>query len=537
MPDLEAKPIIAENGAAKTRGGAGIDIHRVSAEFAALVPLEFARERLVISQGVDSDGRETLVVSGREEDDLVVHNIAARLGRPVVAVRGDAEAIAAALDEMAQARAGASSSARSSASEIDAGDGLDERDLAALLAADERDLLQTAGRAPVVRLVNGLLFEALSRRASDVHAQPEGDGLVVRFRIDGALVEARRLPQRLLLPLVSRVKVMGQMDIAERRLPQDGRAAVTIAGKEVDLRISTLPTARGERLVIRLLDKRSVELFELERLGMPAATRKRFESACVRPYGMVLVTGPTGSGKTTTLYSVLCRLDTIERNVMTLEDPIEYELPGISQSQVNPRKGVTFATGLRHILRQDPDVIMVGEIRDAETARIAVQSALTGHLVFSTLHTNNAASAVTRLVDLGVEPYLVNASLSAVLAQRLVRMACRSCLGRAVDDAEGCAACGGAGFRGRTGLFELLVMDQRLRDLVAQGATASALHNAARAGGMQTLREAGLAAVTSGLTTRSEVDRATLVDEFDEDEPDNADSHEREASGAARGEG
>ncbi|MBL0922078.1 MAG: type II/IV secretion system protein, partial [Phycisphaerales bacterium] len=350
--------------------------------------------------------------------------------------------------------------------------------------------------------------------SSDSAANPVADAsVVVRYRVDGALIEAHRLPRRLLDPIVGRVKVMAQMDIAERRLPQDGRAAVTIGGQEIDLRVSSLPTAQGERLVIRLLDKRRTELFDLERLGMPPEARRRFAALCERPHGMILVTGPTGSGKTTTLYSALLRLNRSELNIMTLEDPIEYELPGISQSQINPRKGVTFGSGLRHVLRQDPDVIMVGEIRDAETAKIAVQSALTGHLVFSTLHTNSAASAVTRLVDLGVEPYLINAALTATLAQRLVRTLCADCRG------AGCAECSGKGFRGRLGLYELLVMDARLRELVAGGASASALHEAAVRAGMQTLREGGLAAVANGLTTRSEVDRVTLADEALDEDP------------------
>lgn len=489
-----------------------------SDEFVRLVPIEFARDRLLISQGVDPAGVETILVSGRPGDDVAAHNVGVRLGRPVALQRAAAEAIAAALEALAAA-AGQETQAEQGASGPPEGAGSLDRDLADALAADERDLLQTAGRAPVVKLVNSLLFEALQGGASDVHVQPFTDRVVIRCRVDGALRDARVLPRKLLLPIVSRVKVMGQMDIAERRLPQDGRAAVTIGEQEVDLRISTIPTAAGERVVIRLLDKRRTELFELERLGMPAAIRGRFEAVCARPHGMVLVTGPTGAGKTTTLYSALKLLNTAELNVMTLEDPIEYELPGVSQSQVNARKGVTFATGLRHILRQDPDVVMVGEIRDGETARIAVQAALTGHLVFSTLHTNSAASAVTRLVDLGVEPYLVNASLSAVLAQRLVRTLCPACRDAARSGADSagaaCPSCAGSGFRGRIGLFELLVMDQRLTDLVAGGATVSAIHAAARAAGMQSLREAGLAAVAAGLTTRGEVDRATLVDEVD----------------------
>ncbi len=560
------QPSPSATGAADAAGDPDFLLGPPSAEFLRDVPIEFARDHLALSEGVAPGGRERVAMTGRDGDDLVAHNLAARLGREVSVRIVDAEPLARAIDALArERREDVDTRLRSSQAppEPAPGQGLDATDIAAALAAEERDLLRTTGRAPVVKLVHGLLFEALGRRASDIHIQPTpgiptpggarlgdssggrpengatstlsigaarashgtgvgsgseaggasgGGGVVIRYRIDGALVEAHRLPRRLLDPIVGRVKVMAQMDIAERRLPQDGRAAVTIGGQEIDLRVSSLPTALGERLVIRLLDKRRTELFDLERLGMPAGVRRRFEALCERPHGMILVTGPTGSGKTTTLYSALLRLNRSELNILTLEDPIEYELPGISQSQINPRKGVTFGTGLRHVLRQDPDVIMVGEIRDAETARIAVQSALTGHLVFSTLHTNSAASAVTRLVDLGVEPYLINAALTATLAQRLVRTLCEGCRG------AGCERCAGGGFRGRLGLYELLVMDPRLRELVAAGASASDLHDAAVRAGMQTLREGGLAAVAAGLTTRSEVDRVTLVDEaFDED--------------------
>lgn len=519
-------PSLSADSSAALPAPGRIEPSLVSGDFVRMVPLEFARDRLVISQGVDEHGAETIAVSGRAEDPVVLHNIGVRLGRPCSPVRMDAESIAATIDELAASIAAGSMGPESRDSADSSGEAaIDESDIRAALEAGERDLLSTAGRAPVVRLINGLLFEALQRRASDVHIQPTHDAMVVRFRIDGALVEARSLPRRLLDPMVSRVKVMARMDIAERRLPQDGRAGVTLGGQEVDLRIASIPTALGERLVIRLLDKRRAELFEFERLGMPAEVRDRFARVCDRPNGIVLVTGPTGSGKTTTLYAALKRLDSCQLNIMTLEDPIEYELPGVSQSQVSPdsgraarggnRKGVTFESGLRHILRQDPDVIMVGEIRDAETARIAIQAALTGHLVFSTLHTNSAAGAVVRLVDLGVEPYLLNASLAGVLAQRLVRTLCITCGGAGTLDCSACAACLGTRFRGRIGLFELLVMDDSIRALVSAGATTQALQTAARRGGMRTLREVGADAVAARRTVQDEVDRVVLAEEIE----------------------
>ncbi len=492
-----------------------IDCELVSDVFVERVPIEYAREHLVISQGADAEGNERLIFANESSVALVAHNIQARIRRPVVALLGDPDSIALALDEIAQ-RQSVQPSANTDMIGLDGEDtedGFDDAAIAALLKAEDRDLLQISGRAPVVKLINGLLFHALAEGASDVHIQPLEETLVIRRRVDGELEDIRTLPKRLLDPIVSRIKVMANMDIAERRLPQDGRAVVAIGPSEVDLRISSLPTAHGERVVIRLLDKRQNDFFRLGNLGMPDAICNRFEAVCARPHGMILVTGPTGSGKTTTLYSVLRRVASPNRNVMTIEDPIEYELPGISQSQINTRKGVTFATGLRHILRQDPDVIMVGEIRDAETARIAIQSALTGHLVFSTLHTNSAVTAVTRLIDLGVEPYLINDSLAAALAQRLVRRTCDLCSGTGNSpDQATCPECKGRGLSGRVGLFELLVMDERLRELVATGSTASGLKSAARASGMRSLREAGLEAVNTGTTTRAEIDRVTLID-------------------------
>ena len=492
-----------------------LDPARASEEFTRLIPGEFARDHLIFSQGVTDDGKEILFVDDKNRKQMLVHNVAVRLGRDPEIHEAPADVLADVITHYCEHLA-ADASKSGSVGEYDADEfgELSEEDIEDIISAEDRDLLSTAGRAPVVKLVNAVLFEALNRRASDVHFQPFEDSILVRYRIDGLLQDARRLPRKLLDAVVSRVKVMCHMDIAERRLPQDGRATVTIGPRLVDLRVSSLPTSYGERVVIRLLDK-GQNIFDMELLGMPSDIRKKFTAASERANGIVLVTGPTGSGKTTTLYSVLKQLNTTERNVMTLEDPIEYNLPGISQSQVNVKKGVTFATGLRHILRQDPDVIMVGEIRDEETARIAIQSSLTGHLVLSTMHTNDAVSAVSRLVDLGIEPYLVNASLAAVLAQRLVRRLCpMDCPYRENGKPiETCPKCQGSGFEGRIGIFELVIMDDTLRDLVSNGASVSKLRAAAREAGMRTLRDSGLDLVARHMTTKQEVDRVTLLDE------------------------
>ncbi|MBL9140308.1 MAG: type II/IV secretion system protein [Phycisphaerae bacterium] len=359
----------------------------------------------------------------------------------------------------------------------------------------------------MARLVDAVLFEALGRGASDVHLQPLPTGTLVRIRVDGVLHDVREISTDIAVAVTSRIKVMGRMDIAERRAPQDGRATVTIGDRPADLRISTVPTSHGERVVVRLLD-RERQTCSFAALGMPEHVELPFLDRANRTNGIILVTGPTGSGKTTTLYATLGRVGAARVNVMTIEDPIEYELSlaGVraSQSQVNAKKGVTFATGLRHILRQDPDVVMVGEIRDAETARTAIQASLTGHLVLSTLHTNDAPSAVTRLVDLGIEPYLVAASLSAVLAQRLVRLVHSDCGG------GGCAACLGSGLLGRSGVYELLLVDDAMRALVARGAPTAELRDAARAAGMRTLVEEGERMVGEGRSTKAEVDRVLM---------------------------
>jgi len=356
-----------------------------------------------------------------------------------------------------------------------------------------------------VRLVNALLAQAMRDEASDIHVEPGEDRLAVRFRLDGILHDVLTPPARLAPRLAARVKVMAGLDVAEHRLPQDGRIRLRVAGRDVDVRVSVVPTAFGERVVLRLLDRAATRL-GLAELGLAPRVAAGFERVLGHAHGIVLVTGPTGSGKTTTLYAALRRLATGERNIMTIEDPIEYQLPGIGQMQTNPRIGLGFAAGLRAVLRQDPDVILVGEIRDRETVEIALQAALTGHLVFSTLHTNDACAAVTRLLDMGVEPFLIASAVRAVLAQRLVRRRCTAC-------AAGCAACRGTGYRGRTGIHELLVVDDAIRALVMTRTDAAGIRRHATVAGMPTLRDDGNAKAAAGVTTPAEVLRVTQDDD------------------------
>ncbi|MCO6414383.1 MAG: type II secretion system ATPase GspE [Thiogranum sp.] len=407
----------------------------------------------------------------------------------------------------------------------DLGEDLDLFTVAQALPETE-DLLESEDDAPIIRLINALLTEAIKENASDIHIEPFENRLVVRFRVDGVLREVLQ-PQRVLAPLlVSRIKVMAKLDIAEKRLPQDGRISLRVAGRAVDVRVSTLPSGHGERVVLRLLDKQAGRL-DLHHLGMGAEIEQVIDRLIQRPYGIVLVTGPTGSGKTTTLYAALERLNNKRRNIMTVEDPIEYYLDGIGQTQVNSKVAMSFARGLRAILRQDPDVVMVGEIRDLETAEIAVQASLTGHLVFSTLHTNSAVGAVTRLRDMGVEPFLLSSSLVGVLAQRLVRVLCHSCkepytastadcamLGVDAHNpptlyhAVGCPDCSQLGYKGRTGIYELVEVDDGMRTLIHDGAGEQALEAHARthSAGM---RQDGWRRVLAGETTVEEVLRVT----------------------------
>ncbi len=364
------------------------------------------------------------------------------------------------------------------------------------------DLLESSDDAPIIRLLNALLGQAARDGASDIHIEAYERHSSVRFRIDGDLREVAQPHRALHAALISRLKIMADLDIAEKRLPQDGRISLRLGQRAIDIRVSTLPNAHGERAVLRLLDKSSTRL-SLSDLGMTGETLQRWLQQLRQPHGLLLVTGPTGSGKTTTLYAALQALDSNQVNILTVEDPIEYELPGVGQTQVNPRIELDFARALRAILRQDPDVIMIGEIRDHETAQIAIQASLTGHLVLATLHTNDAPSAVTRLIDMGVEPFLLSSSLLGVLAQRLVRRLCPACAG------AGCAECHHTGHQGRMGVFELMLADHRVRELIHGAAPESELRAAALAGGMVPMRQDGERLVQQGLISAAELIRAT----------------------------
>ena len=395
------------------------------------------------------------------------------------------------------------------------------------VAADVVDLRESADDAPVIRLVNQIIAQAAEQGASDIHLEPNGHELRVRFRIDGVLVETATVQRRMVLGVVSRVKIMSDLDISERRIPQDGRVGLTIDGHHIDLRVVTLPSVHGESVVIRILDKSSI-VMELEKLGMAAPERERFERAFHQSFGAVLVTGPTGSGKSTTLYAALAALNTIEKNIITIEDPVEYQLEGITQVQVNPKAGLHFHTGLRSMMRADPDIIMVGEIRDRETAQIAIESALTGHLVLSTLHTNDAASAVTRLVDMGVEPFLVASAIDCVVAQRLARKLCQHCKERGIITADvlrangirsqfdmeayqpvGCSRCNHTGYKGRVGLYEVMVVTEEIRKLTLARAAGPEIAEVAVRQGMRLMRDDGLEKVRHGTTSIAEVTRVT----------------------------
>ncbi len=394
------------------------------------------------------------------------------------------------------------------------------------LQEDVHHLRDMAFEAPIVKLVNMLITRAVEGRTSDIHIEPFENNVKVRYRIDGALTEVESLPKRIQPAVISRVKIMSRLNIAERRLPQDGRIKLRVSGRDIDLRVSTIPTIYGESIVMRILDRGSA-LIVLDHLGFPAATQEKYENLITTPYGMLLVTGPTGSGKTTTLYASLNKINSDEKKIITVEDPIEYQIDGINQIQVKPQIGLTFASGLRHIVRQDPDVIMVGEIRDVETAEIAIHSALTGHLVFSTLHTNDAPGAVTRLLDMGIEGFLVSSSLIGVLAQRLVRVICSSCKEvytpeqEVIDKAEldlskvtayhgtGCDECRNTGYRGRTGIFELMIVDGEIRRLILDKSSADIIRQKAVEKQMQVLRDSGWEKVGQGVTTIQEVLRVS----------------------------
>ena len=538
-----------------------------SREFLRLIPYDFARRHLVLGLEGSADGPARLAV-GSTTSPVAVFNVGVAMKRACASEHVDDVALAEAIDR-AYARAGeeqeeerardhaelgsdgptpstpilvGDASVMTGGLGTGPGSGLGsgmgtslwstQLDVELTRSLDESrrdaDLLDTSGKAAVVRLVDLVLFEAIRRGASDVHIQPIQGRVLVRYRMDGVLHTVRELAagSSLSLAIITRIKVIARLDVAERRAPQDGRAAVTLGttGRRVDLRVSTLPSTYGERVVIRLLDpERSARTLSFAALGMPPELERRYLQIASRASGTLLSTGPTGSGKTTTLYTTLSWISAsnaaattrgCELNILTIEDPVEYDLStaglSVSQTQVDPKKGVTFAAGLRHILRQDPDVIMVGEVRDQETARIVVQASLTGHLVLSTLHTNDAASAVARLIDLGVEPFLVASSLSGVLAQRLVRTLHQPCKG------AGCAECLHSGFRGRTGVFELLAVDPGIRALIESRRSSPEIKALAVSRGMTTLAQAGQELIARGVTTRAEVTRVIeTVDEED----------------------
>lgn len=507
-----------------------ISAKAVPAEFIEKVSAGYALHHYLIGiKNTDDDSVLTVVLS-RPLDTNLLDNVSKMTGMPVVPAISTRAAITSVIDIAYEQR---------STVIEEVAEELDSQNLDKLVdeVSTSDDLLDVVNRPPVIRLVNDILFRALQLRASDIHVHPYETRIQIRYRIDGILYDTLSLNRNVLSLIISRIKVMAGMDIAERRLPQDGRCSVRLGQREVDLRISTVPTSYGERSVMRLLDK-STGIYSLDELGLWKDDLKKFDSLLNRSHGVIFVTGPTGSGKSTTLYACLNRINSAEKNIITIEDPIEYQLEGISQIQVASKKGMTFATSLRHVLRQDPDVIMIGEVRDVETARMAIQSSLTGHLVFSTLHTNDSAGTISRLLDLGVEPYLASSSVIAVMAQRLVRKVCLDCKVSAeptahqlrelglvdIDSAAlssngynfyvgtGCDKCFQTGYRGRTGVYELMLLNEDIKELIYNRESAGAIKKLALEAGMQTLRMDGARKVLAGITTADEVLRVTQAD-------------------------
>ena len=458
------------------------------------LPYAFARKHQLLLEQQD-DG-SLLLWHGRDQAPTAAWN-EVRRKYPISAQRTlETPALA---QRISAAYAQGESSAASIVSEVES-----DADLSRMMQElpPVEDLLEAADEAPIIRMLNALLTQAARDGASDIHIEPYEHHSLVRFRVDGSLREVVQPNRALHAALISRLKIMADLDIAEKRLPQDGRISLRLGTRAIDVRVSTLPSAHGERAVLRLLDKSESKL-SLEAVGMLGDVLQKFERLIAQPHGIILVTGPTGSGKTTTLYASLARLNASRNNIMTVEDPIEYDLPGVGQTQVNPKIDLTFARALRAILRQDPDIVMIGEIRDIETAQIAIQASLTGHLVLATLHTNDAASAVTRLTDMGVEPFLLSSSLLGVLAQRLVRKICTQCAGK------GCDACGQTGYAGRTGVFELLVTTDAIRAQIHNQASEADIRAAALANGMALMRDDGERLIAAGITSREEVVRVT----------------------------
>jgi len=503
-----------------------ISDQHVPAEFIQNVPATYAQHHHLVGVKSENDDGELTVVLSMPLDTNALDNVSKMTHLPVKPAISTRAAITAVIDLAYQQR---------STVIEEVAEELDSQNLDQLVdeVSGSDDLLDVVNRPPVIRLVNDILFRALQMRASDIHVHPYEAKIQIRYRVDGILYDMLSLNRNVLPLIISRIKVMAGMDIAERRMPQDGRSTVRLGQREVDLRVSTVPTSFGERCVLRILDKSS-GVYGLDELGLWPDDLKKLDSLLNRAHGVIFVTGPTGSGKSTSLYAYLNRINSAEKNVITIEDPIEYQLEGISQIQVASKKGMNFATSLRHVLRQDPDVIMVGEVRDVETARMAIQSSLTGHLVFSTLHTNDAAGAISRLLDLGVEPYLVSSSLIAIVAQRLVRRICPECrkpsyptaqqlselgLGSLEDNegahfyvGEGCERCFKTGYRGRTGIYEVMLINDRIQELIYRQETAGVIKKLALEAGMQTLRMDGARKVLAGQTTVAEVLRVTQAD-------------------------
>lgn len=500
---------------------------KVPEEFVNQVPVQFARNYNLVALDRTADDVLKIATCAPLEahpmDDL-----AAMIGCEVDAVLAPRLEITTLIARAYRHKADGVDEALSSVAE--------DGDIGSLAAEidEAEDVLDVSNKAPIIKLVNTILFQALKMRASDVHFQPYPDRLQVRYRIDGILYDMDPIPRRVQDAIVSRIKVMGKMDIAERRLPQDGRATIRLGDGEVDVRISSIPTSTGERIVLRLLDK-TAKLYRIGEIGLTDENRAILDNYLTYNHGIILVTGPTGSGKTTTLYASMAEIDTSQKNVLTIEDPVEYALPGVSQVQVNTKKGLTFAGGLRSFLRQDPDVMMVGEIRDLETAEVAIRAALTGHLVFSTVHTNDAPSTVTRMIDQGVEPYLVASSIVLIIAQRLVRTVCKHCkvqepmtdewraklkkVGMTPDElpggvwiGHGCDECFQSGYAGRTAIYEFMPVTEDLRTLIMEGKSATEIKRFAASIGMVTLRADGQSKIRAGETTADEVLRVTQLD-------------------------
>ncbi len=498
-----------------------LDRAPVPEELVARIPIGFARRHLLLPIG--RAGGRVIVAMADPLDTAAIDDAGLLLESPVEVVVAGPSALRSAINRFYYEAAGLSPE--------ESGPEFPEEGSASV--ETEADLLGRSDEGPVVEVVDTMILRAVRSRASDIHIEPYERELRVRFRVDGVLQEQNAPPRSMYPGIVSRIKIMADLDIAEQRLPQDGKARIRIGDREIDIRVSTVPTTFGERVVLRLLDPASM-LYSLEALGMPEGIFRTIDRLLRMPHGLLLVTGPTGSGKTTTLYSAIRHIHDRRRNIITIEEPVEYQIGGIGQIEVKPQIGLTFAQGLRHVLRQDPDVILIGEMRDLETAAIAVRASLTGHQVLSTLHTNDAVSAITRLIDMGVESFLLSACLLAVLAQRLVRRICPECaeevpvdpdLARAIGltaeesaglrprRGRGCDRCGGTGYLGRIGLFELISFDRDVRRMVHDGEGEAALRELMSRRGMGTLRDDGLEKVRAGLTTLSEVVRVTMRDQ------------------------